>query len=677
MLFLNELKKTLGRRAVILFCCIAVLNCILLFSGEKKRGYFFSAKEYREIYQSEGMAGDPEAQIDFLKGFLNGKRTREYYLASFICSDIEKTLGYGKYLEAITEAAVNYSKLAIFSGTDTFIARDIRKTAEKYLLLSDITTVTGPSRGVVMATRNYTTVILSMLFSIYIVFSLVMREKEIDSLKLTMSTRLGRTDHGRVKLVVCLTASCLSTIILETENWILASFLYGMGDMGRSIQSIAEYQPCIFRMSIRGFMFSDIFLKVILVLLIPVIMFYISCRSRGLYGMIGRMAIVLGAEGFLYLFIPVNSIWGIFKYINVFAGLDAQDILGGYLNLNILGYPVWYLPLLLVFIFLLLIFLCFLSVYAYGRIIPIEGTKKIRLSMVSARPGSVLKNECYRYLVYGHGLLLLIVFFVLRMITFSPVKESFALQEDIYFKQYMIKLEGMYSREKERMIDEEEALFVDITEKAVKYAGLATDDEARTAIWEKYDEETDHFKVLGRVREQALYLKEKHGAFLYDCGYRMLAGEDSGKQHGKILSFAVTMMMVICSMIMYGADYQSGADRLVRSTKKGRVSLLGSREIIGTFILLIIYAIIYLPYTISVLKAYGTQGMSYPACSMQCLSWCPQFLSIRGYLIGLSVLRLILLWGGMNAVWFISTKTRSMSGTFCIGLGISVIIILI
>lgn len=244
------------------------------------------------------------------------------------------------------------------------------------------------------------------------------------------------------------------------------------------------------------------------------------------------------------------------------------------------------------------------------------------------------------------------------------------MQEDIYYKQYMMKLEGMYSSDKEKEIDEEDRLFSEITQKANAAAASTDNLQIKSLIWQKYMNESAHFSVLYKVRKQAEYLKEKDGAFLYDQGYRILSGEDSGHEKNILLATFAGLMMVVCSCFMYGPDYQAGTEKVIRATDRGRTYLFLRRELIGTLILLLVFSIIYLPYTISVLVAYGTQGMGFPACSVRCLEWCPHRITLRDYLIGLNIMRFIILWAGMNLIWYISTKVRSTGYTFCIGGGL-------
>ena len=668
-LFFYELRKTFGKTTLILMFCLLILNGVLIISHEKKRGYGFNGSDYRNLYSLEEMQENKDGQLEYLKTSMEKEGiTSGYFLWRYVKTDIEKTLGYDEYLRSIASSAEKYGMLSVFMDDDEFAKRNIEKTAGIYATLPYIVVVPGRSRGIVMASQYRGSVILGFVFILHIVFMLVTREKEIGTVNLTMTTRFGHVHHGVVKLGMCLISSVAISLVLEAENWMIAAVYYGLGDMSRSIQSIPEYQPCIFEISISVFLVIMVLFRTICIFMVSVVVFFIACRSNGTAGMALRLVAVLGMEGMMYFTISGKSVWGFLKYINIYASLNSQELLGNYMNLNFFGYPVWYLPVFIGFVSTLIVLFGGLSIWAYAGMQSSPSSRRLGWYKLKPRTSSVFLQECYRYFISERILLILLAFVVIRLITFSPVKESFAFQEDIYYKLYMLKLEGMYTDEKENEIDKEEQLYSEITEKAKAAAAATEDSGIRGIIWEKYNDETAHIKVLDKVRTQASYLKDKQGAFLYDKGYCILAGEDSGKKQNMLIWLAVGLLMVICSVFMYGPDYQAGTDRMIRTAKKGRGYLFVRREMIGTLVLAAVFGIAYIPYIISVLNAYGTQGMDFPVCSIRYLEWCPHWITVRMYLILQNIIRFIVLWTEMNLLWYISTKTRSMSYTVGTGM---------
>ena len=224
------------------------------------------------------MPGKAEEQLEHLKACIeeNGI-TGQYFLMRYVISDIEKTLGYQEYLNNIAESALKYGRLSIFANEDGFSKRNIKKTADVYGSLPEIEIVPGKSRGVVMASQYNGSVILGFMFVMYVVFMLITREKEIGSLALTMTAKSGHIHHGAVKLMMCFVSSIVISVLLETENWAAASCYYGLGDMGRSIQSIPEYQPCVFDVSIVQFMLISVCFRTMCIFMVSSVIFLIAC----------------------------------------------------------------------------------------------------------------------------------------------------------------------------------------------------------------------------------------------------------------------------------------------------------------------------------------------------------------------------------------------------------------
>lgn len=674
MLFFNELKKTFGKRTFLIFAAVCFLSGIFLVTGEKNRGYVFLTQDYKEFYERPEMNGSKEEALSYIAGLDTGEITAGYFLLSYVKSEVNDTLGYMDYRENIIASADRLSKLPIFSDADGFSRLNMEKTAEVYAGLPEITTVPGPGRGVVMASGYIGSVLFGIVFMIYIIFALVVREKEIGTLNLTRTTQKGHKSHGVSKLLVCLTLAFISVTVLELINWVLAGYMYGLGDLSRPIQSVPEYMTCVFEISVLEFALITVLFRILFVLMITVMVFFFACIGKTYLSMLLSLAAVSGIEGVLYFTISGNSIFGLFKYMNLFSGADTGFLFGDYINLNILGKPIWYLPVYIGFMVLFLAVFCLLGVTAYDRISSTFGRSfRIGADILPVKSLSIFLQECFRYLFCEKAILIVLAFLVFRVVTFQPVREMFSMPEDIYYKQYMLQLSGLYSGEKEREIGKEWEAYEAIQEEYRENIVLTEDETIKNLMSSKYQEETKKYAVLDRVESKGRYLKENGGAFVYEQGYRILTNDTPGEKDNCLLSVMAALLMLICAVFMYAPDYQSGVDRIVKTTAKGRKSLSIRREVLGTVILLLTFLITYIPFLVSVLNAYGTSGFSYPACSLSHLNWVPAWISIRGYLILLSIVRFVILWLEMNLVYLISTKVRSISYTLIIGAALFVV----
>ena len=71
---------------------------------------------------------------------------------------------------------------------------------------------------------------------------------------------------------------------------------------------------------------------------------------------------------------------------------------------------------------------------------------------------------------------------------------------------------------------------------------------------------------------------------------------------------------------VYAAEYQTGANVLLKTSARGREDTFLCKFGIGVSIVTIIFALTYAPYFYNILSAYGTRGINAPACSIEALS---------------------------------------------------------
>ena len=675
MVLKNELRKTFGKRTLLLLAAVCALNIALMVSGEGRKGYYFDASGYRELYRDEAMSGTVDEAISHIEALSAeigvGGFTRDYFLYRQVKTELEAVKGYREYVEGVVSSADRLGSLPIFSSGDPFSKKNMEKTAGVYASLPAIETAPGPQRGIAMAAGNPGGTVLALVFSVFVCFSLVTRERELGSLMLTRTTFHGYLRHGAAKLICCFAAAALAVVVIELSGWITGEAMYGLGDMSRPIQSVSDFRPCVFEASVLGFAVLQALFKVFYVSALTSIVFFAVCVSASYVKLIAVSAALFGSEGVMYALISGNSASGMLKYINIFSGLDSGRLLGDYMNLNMFGNPVWLLPVVLGFITLILITFSCLGVWGYyGMDATLKGKFRLRLKAVPERTASVLVHELYRFFFCEKAAFIILAFIAFRILTFSPVHEVFTSQEDMYYKQYMLKLEGYYGSDKERIIEQERKDYEELSAKAMDAMVKAEDTVVQSLISAKYQDESRKYSVLDRVESHAYYLKEKGGAFVYDSGYKLLIGDDRGKRESSILWIMASLMMAACMSFLIAPDYQTGVDRLIRSTENGRIKLFLKRELIGTSALIVLFVICYMPFTLSVLNAYGNMGMSFPACSIESLSWCPAWLTIRGYLVLLNIFRLIMLWIEMNILFMISAKVRSISYTLAAGVGL-------
>ena len=94
----------------------------------------------------------------------------------------------------------------------------------------------------------------------------------------------------------------------------------------------------------------------------------------------------------------------------------------------------------------------------------------------------------------------------------------------------------------------------------------------------------------------------------------------------------------------------------------GRTDTFLHKFMIGVIIVTIIYVLTYAPYLYNVLNTYGVRGINASICSIEAFSnWT---MSIKGYLIFISVVRYAALICAMLIIYFLSSRLKSVISTF-------------
>ena len=367
----------------------------------------------------------------------------------------------------------------------------------------------------------------------------------------------------------------------------------------------------------------------------------------------------------LYYTIPSTSYLCPLKYINILAYANTKDLFASYLNLNIFGKPVNYMAVFAGSALVLLIVISILSVLIFSKQRVIKSrTRKFSLtkfSIFKGRTTNLFLQECYKVFIGGKALLILIAFAVITAVSYSPISESFSSADDVYYKQYMLKFEGEYTAEKQKMIDDEAQKFADTQMKMSEE--MANSDGDGILIMMKYQDILAPQYAFDEVKQHAEYLQTtEDGQFVYDSGYKLLTGDETAGNKDLTLGLTAMAMVILCLTYVYAVEYQTGANVLLKTSARGREDTFLCKFGIGVIIVTIIFALTYAPYFYNILSAYGTRGINAPACSIEALS---NFdISIKGYLILISLGRYLALLCAMLIIYFLSAKLKSVISTF-------------
>lgn len=719
-IYLGELAKVFCKKSTIgIFIALAILNGVLLWVNENQKNQYYTTAQYKAAFVDlEGMSAEEACEelnlmsqklqlIKWLsfgedisamleeypkidgeqllneyenKNFLKYTDNifREQALIDSILTEVESCVEYEEYLNGIDESAKRLTSTSLFADPDSFSYRNIAKTPADFAHLKGSELKIAPSKGVEEATGFLATDLIALLMIMTAAVTIVTREKELNQITLSRTAFKGRASLGTAKLFACFSAAFVSIILLYGVNFTVSYFTYGFGDLSRQIQSVYDFNGSNLKISVLQYFALFLSAKLAVYCLISGLIYLVTVISRTAARVYGILAVILAAETSLYYSIPSTSYLCPIKYINIFAYANTDSLFSNYLNLNLFGYPVNYIAVFTASVFVLVLAFSVISAAAFSKLTTIKScSKKIglkRISVFGGRTVNLFLQECYKIFIMGKVLPILIVFAAIVGITYNQINESFSSADDVYYKQYMLKYEGEYTPEKQKLIDEEERNFSET--QAEMLEEMANTDGDIIFVMMKYQRILAPQNAFEKVKAHVEYLQTtENGEFVYDSGYKLLTGDESAGNNDLTLGLTAMAMVIFCLVYVYSVEYQTGANILLRTSAKGRGITFLHKLIIGLTIVTVIYFLTYFPYFYNVLSAYGTRGIDSPICSIEAFSgWS---MSIKGYLIFISAERYLALIIAMLIIYLLSCKLKSIISTFLASTAVLILPILL
>ena len=719
-IYLGELVKAFCKKTTVgIFIVLAVLNGVLLWVNENQKNDMYTTAQYKAAYADlEGLSAEqayeqvvlqsrklelidrlsfgedisetlkeyPEIDGEQLMKEYKNKSYLKYTNDSFserqllkdVLAEVESCAKYEDYLTGIDETARKMTGISLFADPDSFSYKNIAKTPEDFAHLKGSELEIAPSKGVEMATGFLATDLIGLIMIMTVVVTIVTREKELNQIALSRTTFKGRASLGIAKLFTCFTAAFIAEILLYAVNFAVSYFTYGFGDLSRQIQSVYDFNGSNLKISVLEYFILFLIAKLAVYCVFAGLIYLVTVISNTAVKVYGILVVTIASEAVLYYTIPSASYLCPLKYVNILAYANTKDLFSSYLNLNLFGKPVNYMAVFSISIAVMLVAFSVIAVLIFSKQRVLKSrTKKFSLakfSIFKGRTTNLFLQECYKIFIGGKALLILIVFAAATFLAYEPIRESFSSADEVYYKQYMLKYEGGYTADKQKMIDEEERKFTEAQTNMAEE--LANTDGDGIFIMMKYQEILAPQFAFEQVKTHADYLKSTgNGEFVYDSGYKLLTGDESAGNKDLTLGLTAMAMVICCLVYVYSAEYQTGANVLLKTSARGRGETFIIKFAIGMIIVTVIYVLTYAPYFYNVLNAYGTRGIDAPICSLE--TFADRDMSIKGYLILISIGRYIALVCAMLIIYFLSVRLKSVISTFLAGTAVLVLPILL
>ena len=515
---------------------------------------------------------------------------QEEALITEIHEELVKVLGYSDYLKSVQDNRGKLGGISIFSSeeADSFSSRNIEKSAGDYRKLENVDITFYPSRGITSAMGNHISDVFLLLAVFLFASGLIYEEKEKQLFSITRATVYGRGRSMAAKLLALGIYCVLLTALFYGLNLLFFAGTTGIGELSRSIQSIAPYMESSLPISVFTYIIESMVTKSAVLFAAGALIIWVAMVSgHGFMCYLSGFA-VLSVSWLMYQFIPSYSGWNWFKYLNVLALMKTENIYGGYLNFNLFSHPVSRISASLGVLLIYAGAGILLSVGVFLKCRSFE-LKRIRLSLVRKfRPhGSLFRHEAYKIFVMNRAGFVLLAFAGLIGYGSLSGEETLSVKES-YYQSMMMQLEGELTAEKEWLIDEESRSYEEAFRQIARIDEMVEDGEidkyTADSMKAEYNSEVVFYPAFQRVLEQYDYVKENGGEFLYDTGYLYVFGVLGD-------GFSVEFLLLsICLVLSFSngmaMENQKKSWQLLSATRRGKRQIIFQKAgvcALGTF----------------------------------------------------------------------------------------------
>lgn len=668
MLYRYELKKLFSHKLIwtVLLICI-VANAVITVLTTKYTGDEYTSGEYKSMWYilSDLSGTDAESFLEMRQRQLeySSENWQELCLVKDIKAEVESADSYNEYVDQVIDDAGKRLTVSGLFQENEFSNKNLKKTIEDYKNVSKKELAAQPQKGVLLILQSKVSDYLMLALILLITAFLIIPEKESRETVLFATTVNGQEKTIKAKFMVLLIMICCLYLIFYIENILTAQIVYGIGDTSRYIQSITEYKGCLHGITVAQFMAVIFSLKLMVFVIIAMLMIAVCYRMESGAKIVTFIGIFGAAEFIMHRYIPESSLLSPFKYINIISFLKIDKLLGKYVNINFVGYPVNSSYVVIISIVTIGVGLYVFFIRQW-KVSCIAWNKKFHIKHIF---DGIYRRNIYFYemLRIGRKSRILVVFIVvavlqiLRMQMYSYENEP----DKVYFRTYMQYISGLSYTDQKKYVDNENQRYDRILNENVTEENRIEHGNNLLPYnaWQKVVGEYDRISML---RESGADVQ-----LTYSDGYEQLMGADSKLY---VASYVVLVILLILAFSgIYAIDYEENMNDLISVTYHGRRKIIYERTKYSAVTGIICFVMTYLPEFIMVQTKIGLSGYETEAGSLSFHIMAGN-LKIWQCMLIFYILRLV---GMTILIVFISYLSNKFRNTFAV-MGIAALVLI-
>ena len=539
----------------------------------------------------------------------------DYRLFTQLASEYDTVAAYPEFLDGVQARAAQLAGISIFQNDETgYDMENIELTASVYAGLGDTPIDYYPQKGLYTAISYAFTGLILLAGMLLLALLLVRQERDSGLLGLVRSLPGGRLKTALAKLAA-FGASLLAVLaLLYGVNLVYCGASFGLGPLGRTIQSVPALMRCTMQITVGQYLFRFLLAKWAGAFVMGLwVMLAALAARRAAAGWAAALAVPLAMYG-IRAAIPATARLNVVKYANLASLLQTNELLGNYRNLYWFGHPIglplveWTAAALYGAAFLA----AFCLAFAKAQLLPAAKRSFVLRRAHKTRPTTVRREEARKLLVTGGAAAFLAAFLAFGIYQ-GVTSESYIGAEEIYYAHYMKGVSGPFTQESCDWLEEQGGEFAPMLEAQRLVAEGALSSDAMLAYMGLQQKYSVYQQVIGQNINT--YLKEHPGAWLvYESGYRQLFGF-SGTTDLQDTLYA-GLLCAVCFAGLFAMERRGGMDEILRATPLGRKHTVRAKLLAAGLAAAAIAAGTALPHLIQVLRDYGLPALSAPAMSI-------------------------------------------------------------
>lgn len=619
---------------------IEIADCkeqMLKDSNSKTQGEW---KKYLLDKEDDVQAGNSEFQ----------EYTSEVYIQALeeALDDLEKIENYSDYIQQIEKASQSLQSISIFSEQDTFSKENLEKTSQDYISQKEVR-LESVNTDVYRNFFSFDLVHVVLFVACIFLIGSIMDENNEGLKRMLFSTKNGRLRRCLSKhAMLFLGCSMLCILFYGTIFGVCFAMYHGniMEDIGKPIQSIAEFYAIPYNISIGCFGFIYLVVRIVIMFSLSMIIWGMLVIVENVTLTVSILGIIGACEYLLWLYIPINSNWNMLHYCNVFEWMLGNRIFSEYRNSNVAGHAIHKNDIsFAIMVFLILIIcsvMCVIARKRYPDETGLLGCAKwntLRKWTENSIPKvleklSLFCMEVYKLLIMQKGIFvfLILIGFLYWQADLTEVNKT---EKQMLYEEFISKHQGEVDADAKNEIEkcENQLKVIDAEcesmEKQYEEGSISTEQWISEQVkMQKYDSKREFLQQIKKQTKQLEKLEQERGIkgwYVNQYSYTYLLGENKDSILYNIVFFVA---IVLLSSSVFSEAKQEGMEKLLKVSVKGRGTVFRKKIKLVLIVVAFLFGISSIMELSIVKKVYGLDGIMAPVQSITSLEFIPIHCSI-------------------------------------------------